>query len=173
MVAGELRCRLAFRPFSLPTSSPAIVPRSTFRVARGLLAEYAGAEGYIYPWGHLIEQTAEPLRSLAGGARGHVGPAVGATRGIASAHRRAADARATRRSSRAAAPSSAGYPVTGCRGASRRSPHALLGLLLADPGTAGAVRQWLATPFLTRRLAAVCLDSVERRVEEVLRMDAP
>jgi hypothetical protein len=48
----------------------------------------------------------------------------------------------------------------------------LFALLLADPAAATAVRQWLATPFLTELLPPL-LSSIERRVEEVLRGGSP
>jgi hypothetical protein len=61
-----------------------------------------------------------------------------------------------------------GLVARGCQGASRRSPHALFTLLLADPRAATAVRRWLAMSLLTEFLPTV-LKSVERRVGDLLR----
>lgn len=142
------------------------------RGKRGLLAEYAGAEGYAYRWGQLIEirlgryilwrvipvamwdhlverRAGSPL--LIEELLTRVQP------GIRPALRRHLPRDVL---------------LTGCQGASRRSPHALFALLLADPAAATAVRHWLATPFLTELLPPL-LSRVERHVEEILRGGSP
>ena len=135
---------------------------------KGLIAEYAGAEGYAYGWGHLIEQRLgrfvlwrvvpvtlwERLSKLRAGSplliedvltlvQPDVHPAL-------------------------ASHLPAGVLLTGSQGQSRRSPHALFALLLADPRAVTAIRHWLATPFLTELLPTL-LNSVEGRVVELLR----
>jgi hypothetical protein len=62
----------------------------------------------------------------------------------------------------------AGVVARGCQGTSRRSPHALFTLLLTEPRAVIAVRQWLASPFLTDLLASL-LNNIERGVEDLLR----
>ncbi len=117
---------------------------------RGLIAEYAGAEGYAYRMGPSHRGALGPLRPVARRSRRPLGAALGATRRIAVAHRRAVDARAAGHLvPRWCRTFPRGVLLAGCQGASRRSPHALFALLLADPPAATAVRQWLATPFLT------------------------
>ena len=86
---------------------------------RGLIAEYAGAEGYAYRWGHLIESSVGPLRPVARRSRRPLGAALGCTRRIATAHRRAADARAAGHPSRTGAASSLRCR---CARLSRRQP---------------------------------------------------
>jgi len=138
---------------------------------RGLIAEYAGAEGYAYRWGHLIEVRLgrfvlwrvvpvalwERLSDVRVGSpmlieelltlmQPRIPPALGPH-----------------------LPS--GVVARGCQGASRRSPHALFALLLADPASTAAVRQWLAAPFLTDLLPPLLM-SVECRVEKILRNGA-
>ena len=135
---------------------------------RGLIAEYAGAEGYAYRWGHLIEvglgrfvlwrvvpvalwgrlsdvRAGSPLliEDVLTLVQPHIHPAL-------------------------ASQLPAGVRLTGCQGQSRRSPHALFALLLADPRAATAVRRWLAMSLLTEFLPTL-LNSVERRVTELLR----
>ncbi len=117
---------------------------------RGLIAEYAGAEGYAYAWGHLIEQR------LGRFVLWRVVP-VALWEGLS-------DVRAG--SLQPHLPS--GVVVRGCQGASRRSPHALFTLLLTDPRVVTAVRHWLAMSLLTEFLPTL-LNSVERRVTELLR----
>jgi hypothetical protein len=139
---------------------------------RGLLAEYAGAEGYAYPWGQLIEirlgryilWRVVPVAMWAHLEERRAGSPLLSeellTRvqpGIRPALRRHLPRDVL---------------LAGCQGASRRSPHALFALLLADPAAASAVRQWLATPFLTEVLPPL-LSRVERRVEEILRRPSP
>ena len=135
---------------------------------RGLIAEYAGGEGYAYRWGHLIEvrlgrfvlwrvvpvalwERLSPLRAgsplLIEEQLTLVQPGI---RPALEPH----------------LPS--GVVARGCQGASRRSPHALFTLLLTEPRAATAVRHWLATPFLTVLLPTL-LNSVESRVVELLR----
>jgi hypothetical protein len=63
-----------------------------------------------------------------------------------------------------------GLVVRGCQGASRRSPHALFALLLADPRAATAVRHWLAMSLLTELLPTLPT-SVEGRLACLLRCD--
>jgi hypothetical protein len=142
------------------------------RGKRGLLAEYAGAEGYACPWGQLIEsrlgryilwrvvpvamwdhlvERREGSPLLIEELLTRVQP------GIRPALRRHLPRHVL---------------LAGCQGASRRSPHALFALLLADPAAATAVRQWLATPFVTELLPPL-LSRVERRVEEILRRGSP
>ena len=135
---------------------------------RGLIAEYAGAEGYAYRWGHLIEVRLgrfvlwrvvpvalwERLSDVRGGSpllieelltlmQPGVSPAL-------EPH----------------LPS--GVVARGCQGASRRCPHALFALLLADPRVATAVRHWLAMSLLTELLPTL-LTSVEGRLASLLR----
>jgi hypothetical protein len=135
---------------------------------RGLIAEYAGAEGYAYRWGHLIEvrlgrfvlwrvvpvalwdrlsdvRAGSPLliEELLTLVQRDVHPAL-------------------------ASHLPAGVLLTGFQGASRRSRHALFALLLADPRGATAVRRWLAMSLLTEFLPTL-LNSIERRVTELLR----
>jgi len=135
---------------------------------RGLIAEYAGGEGYAYRWGHLIEvrlgrfvlwrvvpvalwERLSPLRAgsplLIEELLTLVQPGI---RPALEPH----------------LPS--GVVARGCQGASRRSPHALFTLLLIEPSAATAIRHWLATPFLTELLPTL-LNSVESRVVELLR----
>ena len=135
---------------------------------RGLIAEYAGAEGYAYHWGHLIEVRLgrfvlwrivpvalwERLSGIRAGSPLLIEELLTLVQpGI----RPALEPHLP-----------AGIVARGCQGASRQSPHALFALLLADPRAAGAVRQWLATPFLTD-LLPILLDSVQRRVADLLR----
>jgi hypothetical protein len=61
-----------------------------------------------------------------------------------------------------------GLVARGCQGASRRSPHALFTLLLTEPRSATAVRDWLASPFLIDRLPSL-LNDVERGVANLVR----
>jgi hypothetical protein len=135
---------------------------------RGLIAEYAGAEGYAYRWGHLIEVRLgrfvlwrvvpvalwERLTDVRAGSpllieelltlvQPGINPAL-------EPH----------------LPS--GVLPRGCQGASRRSPHTLFTLLLPDPRVVTAVRQWLASPFLTDVLPPL-LNNIERAVADLLR----
>jgi hypothetical protein len=135
---------------------------------RGLIAEYTGAEGYAYSWGHLIEhrlgrfvlwrvvpvalwdqlverRAGSPLliEDLVTLMHGSIRPAL-------EPHL------------------PAGVVARGCQGASRRSPHALFMLLLTEPGLVTAVRHWLATPFLTELLPPL-LQSTEQCVADLLR----
>jgi len=139
---------------------------------KGLLAEYAGAQGYPCRWGQLIEI------QLGRFVLWRVVPVVMWDRRLG---RRAGsqlliDELLTlvqpgiHRTLRPHLPP--GLLLTGCQGARRRSPHALFALLLADPSANSAVRQWLATPFLTALLPPRLM-SVECRVEEVLRTGTP
>jgi hypothetical protein len=135
---------------------------------RGLIAEYAGAEGYAYRWGHLIEVR------LGRFVLWRVVPVA--------LWERLSDVRAgspllieelltlVQRDVHPALASHlpAGALLTGFQGASRRSRHALFALLLADPRAATAVRRWLARSLLTEFLPTL-LNSVERRVTELLR----
>jgi len=134
---------------------------------RGLIAEYAGSEGYAYRWGHLIEvrlgrfvlwrvvpvalwERLSPLRAgspllieelltlVQPGIRPALEPHLPSV-----------------------------VVARGCQGASRRSPHALFTLLLTEPRAATAVRDWLAAPFLTDLLPPL-LHSIERRVADLL-----
>jgi hypothetical protein len=138
------------------------------RGKRGLIAEYAGAEGYAYRWGHLIEVGLgrfvlwrvvpvalwERLSNVRAGSplliedlltlvQPEIPPAL--------------DPRLP-----------PGIQLTGCQGASRRSPHALFALLLADTRAATAVRHWLAMSLLTELLPTL-LTSVEGRLAGLLR----
>lgn len=135
---------------------------------RGLIAEYAGAEGYAYRWGHLIEVR------LGRFVLWRVVPVA--------LWERLSDVRAgspllieeLQTLMQPGIPPAlephlpAGVVARGCQGASRRSPHALFTLLLIEPGAATAVRQWLAAPFLTDLLPPL-LHSIERRVADLLR----
>ena len=135
---------------------------------RGLIAEYAAAEGYAYPWGQLIEIRLgryilwrvipvamwDQLAQQRAGSQLLIEELLTLVQpGIRPALRRHLPREVL---------------LAGCQGASRRSPHALFALLLADPAAATAVRQWLAAPFLTELLPPL-LSRVERRVEEILR----
>lgn len=138
---------------------------------RGLLAEYAGAEGYAFRWGRLIEVQLgrfvlwrvvpvalwERLSPLRAGSPLFIEELLTLVQpGIRPTLERHLPP---------------GLLLTGCQGASRRSPHALFALLLTDPDTTGAVRHWLATPFLTDLLPPL-LVSVECGVEQILRKGA-
>lgn len=134
---------------------------------RGLIAEYAGADGYAYRWGHLIEarlgrfvlwrvvpvamweQLAERLagsplliEELLTRVQASISPALESQL-------------------------PPGVRLTGCQGTSRRSPHALFALLLVEPRAASVVRHWLGTTFL-RDLLPPLLTGVERKVSKVL-----
>ena len=138
---------------------------------RGLLAEYAGAHGYACRWGHVLEIQLgrfvlwrvvpvamwEQLTERRVGSQLLIEELLTLVQpGI----HPALDAHLPR-----------GLLLTGCQGATRRSPHALFALLLADPKAANAVRQWLATPLLTDVLPHL-LDRVECRVNRILRKGA-
>ncbi len=135
---------------------------------RGLIVEYAGAEGYAYRWGHLVEVGLgrfvlwrvvpvalwERLSDIRAGSPLLIEDLLTLVQpGISPAlepH----------------LPS--GVVARGCQGASRRSPHALFALLLADPRAATAVRHWLAMSLLTELLPTL-LTSVEGRLAGLLR----
>jgi len=139
---------------------------------RGLLAEYAGAEGYAYRWGQLIEIRLGRYilwRVIPVAMWDHlVERRAGSPLLIEDLLTRVQPG--TRPALRRHLPRD--VLLTGCQGASRRSPHALFALLLADSAAATAMRQWLATPFLTEVLPPL-LSRVERRVEEILRGGSP
>ena len=135
---------------------------------RGLIAEYAGAEGYAYRWGHLIEV--------------RVGRFVMWRVVPVALWERLSDVRAgsplvieelltlvqprIRPALEPHLPS--GIVARGCQGASRRSPHALFTLLLTEPRAATAVRDWLAGPFLIDLLPSL-LNDIERGVANLVR----
>ena len=135
---------------------------------RGLIAEYAGAEGYAYAWGHLIEQR------LGRSVLWRVVPVA--------LWERLSDVRAESpllieelltlmqpRIPPALEPHlPSGVVARGCQGASRHSPHALFTLLLTEPRAATAVRDWLARPFLIDLLPSM-LNDVERGVANLVR----
>ncbi len=135
---------------------------------RGLIAEYAGAEGYAYQWGHLIEVRLgrfvlwrvvpvalwERLSDVRAGSPLLIEELLTL---VQPAIRPALEPHLP-----------TGTVARGCQGASRRSPHALFALLLSDAASTAAVRQWLATPFLTDLLPTL-LDSVQCRVADLLR----
>ena len=138
---------------------------------RGLIAEYAGAEGYAYRWGHLIEARL---------GRFVLWRVVPVAMWEQFAERRAGSpllieellTRVQASISPAMEPQlPPGVRLTGCQSTSRRSPHALFALLLVEPCVTTAIRHWLATPFLTDLLPPVLM-SVECRVQEVLRTGA-
>ena len=135
---------------------------------RGLLAEYAGAEGYAHPWGQPIEirQGCYILWRVIPVTMWHqlVERRAGSPLLIEELLTRVQPG--IRPALRRHLPRD--VLLTGCQGASRRSPHALFALLLADPAAATAVRQWLATPFLPELLPPL-LSSIEHRVDEILR----
>lgn len=139
---------------------------------RGLIAEYAGAEGYAYRWGQLIEVRLgryilwrvipvamwDQLAQQRAGSQLLIEELLTLVQpGIRPALRRHLPRDVL---------------LAGCQGASRRSPHALFALLLADPAAATAVRQWLATPFLIDLLPRL-LGAVEHDVAEILRIRRP
>ena len=135
---------------------------------RGLIAEYAGAEGYAYAWGHLIEV------GLGRFVLWRVVPVA--------FWERLSDVRA--RSPllieelltlmQPGIPPAlephlpSGVVLRGFQGASRRSPHALFTLLLTEPRAATAVRDWLASPFLIDVLPPL-LNNIERGVADLVR----
>ena len=135
---------------------------------RGLIAEYAGAEGYAYRWGHLIEVRLDRF------VLWRIVPVV--------LWERLSDVRAGSpllieellTLVQPAIPPAlephlpSGVVARGCQGASRRGPHALFALLLADPRAATAVRHWLAMSLLTELLPAL-LTGVEGRLAGLLR----
>jgi hypothetical protein len=134
---------------------------------RGLIAEYAGAEGYAYAWGHLIEVR------LGRFVLWRVVPVA--------LWERLSDVRAGSpllieelltlmqpRIPPALEPHlPSGVVARGCQGASRRSPHALFTLLLTEPRAATAVRDWLASPFLIDLLPSL-LNDIERGVADLM-----
>ncbi len=135
---------------------------------RGLIAEYAGAEGYVYRWGHLIEQRSarfvlwrvvpvalwERLSDVRAGSPLLIEELLTLMQpGISP-------------SLEPHLPS--GVVVRGCQGAGRRSPHALFTLLLTEQCHVTAVRRWLAAPFVADLLPTL-LDSVEQRMVDLLR----
>ena len=135
---------------------------------RGLIAEYAGAEGYAYRWGHLIEV------GLGRFVLWRVVPVA--------LWERLSDVRAGSPLlieelltlmqpgiSPALEPHlPSGLVLRGFQGASRRSPHSLFTLLLTEPRAASAVRDWLASPFLIDVLPPL-LNNIERGVADLVR----
>jgi hypothetical protein len=121
------------------------------RGKRGLIAEYAGAEGYAYGWGHLIE-----IR-LGRFVLWRVVP-------VAMWHQLA--------ERRAGSPLLIEDLLTLVQPGIRPALESHLAPGLRLTGCQGAVRHWLATPFLTQLLPPL-LNRVECRVEEVLRNGAP
>lgn len=134
---------------------------------RGLIAEYAGAEGYAYRWGHIIEVRLgryvlwrivpvamwEQLTERRAGSPLSIEDLLTRVQpGVRPALRRHLPRDVL---------------LTGCQGASRRSPHALFALLLADPGAAPTSRHWLATRLLTDLLPPL-LHGIEREVANLL-----
>ena len=135
---------------------------------RGVIVEYAGAEGYAYRRGHLIEVGLgrfvlwrvvpvalwERLSNVRAGSPLLIEELLTLVQpGICPAlepH----------------LPS--GVVARGCQGASRRSPHALFTLLSTEPRAAPAVRHWLASPFLINVLPPL-LNDVERGVTDLVR----
>jgi hypothetical protein len=135
---------------------------------RGLIAEYAGAEGYAYRWGQLIEVRLgrfvlwrvvpvalwERLSDVRAGSPLLIEELLTLVQpGI----RPALEPHLL-----------SGVTARGCQGASRHSPHALFTLLVTEPRDVTAVRHWLATPFLTDLVPSL-LHSIERRVADFLR----
>jgi len=135
--------------------------------ARGLIAEYTGAAGYAYGWGHIIEirhgryvlWRFVPVGMWEALAPYRVGSPLLIEELISLAEP------AVRRSLRRLPHD---VLLVGRQGARRRSRHALFSLLLADPDIETAVRQWLATDFLLGRLPH-WLRTVEQHVGEILR----
>jgi hypothetical protein len=139
---------------------------------RGLIAEYAGAEGYSSRWGHLIELRLgnlvlwrvvpvamwDDLAERRAGSRLPIEELVTLVQ---------PDIRPL-----LASQLPRGLLLTGCQGASRLSLHALFALLLVEPRAATAVRHWLAAPFLTDLLPSL-LRSIEGRVADFLRNASP
>jgi len=135
---------------------------------RGLIAEYGGAEGYAYQWGHLIEVRLgrfvlwrivpvalwERLSDVRAGSPLLIEELLMLVQpGI----------------SHALEPYlPSGVAARGCQGASRRSPHALFTLLLTEPRAVASVRQWLASAFVIDVLPSL-LDNVERGVADLVR----
>lgn len=134
---------------------------------RGLLTEYAGAEGYAYRWGHLIEVRLgryvlwrivpvamwEQLTERRALSQLLIEELLTLVQpGVRPALRRHLPRDVL---------------LTGCQGASRRCPHALFALLLADPSAATATRHWLATRLLTDLLPPL-LHGIEREVTNLL-----
>ena len=135
---------------------------------RGLIAEYAGAEGYAYRWGHLIEVRLgrfvvwrvvpvalwERLSDVRAGSPLLIEELLTL---VQSGIRPALEPHLP-----------AGIVARGCQGASRRSPHALFTLLLTEAGAASAVRDWLASSFLIDLLPSL-LNDIERGVANLVR----
>ena len=135
---------------------------------RGLIAEYAGAEGYAYQWGHLIEARLgrfvlwrivpvalwERLSDVRAGSPLLIEELLTFVQPV------------IRPALEPHLPS--GVVARGCQGASRRSPHALFTLLLTEPRVATIVRQWLASSFLIDVLPSL-LNNVERGVADLVR----
>ena len=135
---------------------------------RGLIAEYAGAEGYAYRWGHLIEVRLgrfvlwrivpvalwERLSDVRAGSPLLIEELLTLVQpGI----RPALEPHLP-----------VGIVARGWQGASRRSPHALFALLLTEPRVVTTVRQWLASSFLIDVLPSL-LNNVERGVADLVR----
>ena len=135
---------------------------------RGLIAEYAGAEGYAYQWGHLIEVRLgrfvlwrvvpvalwEGLSDVRAGSPLLIEELLTLVQpGI----RPALEPHLP-----------AGIVARGWQGASRRSPHALFTLLLTEPRAVTTVRQWLASSFLIDVLPPL-LNNVQRSVADLVR----
>ena len=135
---------------------------------RGLIAEYAGAEGYAYRWGHLIEVR------LGRFVLWRVVPVAFWER---LSNVRAWSPLAIEELLTLMQPGicpalephlPSGLILRGFQGASRRSPHALFTLLLTEPRAATDVRDWLARPFLIDLLPSM-LNDVERGVANLVR----
>ena len=135
---------------------------------RGLIAEYAGAEGYAYSWGHLIE---------VGLGRFVLWRVVPVALWERLSDVRAGSPRLIEELLTLMQPDispalephlPSGLVLRGFQGASRRSPHALFTLLLTEPRAATAVRDWLASAFLIDLLPPL-LNDIERGVANLVR----
>jgi hypothetical protein len=143
-------------------------PEHVLSGKRGLIGEYAGAEGYAYRWGQIIELRLGryvlwrivPVAMWDQLTERRTRPQLLIEDWVTLVQPGIRTALQSR------------LPPTvllaGCQGATRRCPHALFALLLADPHAAAATRHWLTTRFLTELLPPL-LHGVERRVADLLR----
>lgn len=140
-----------------------LVPEQVLGRQTGLLTEYAGAEGYAYSWGQLVEQSFgafvvwrivpveiwEHLEKARQGSRLFIWEVLTELQPM------------VRPKLEAKLP--AGLRITGCQGAGRRNQHALFSLLLVEISAIDSVRQWLGGMFLHELLPEL-LASIERHL---------
>lgn len=140
-----------------------LAPDQVLSQKTSLLTEYAGAEGYAYSWGQLVEQSFggfviwrivpveiwERLEKARKDSRLFIWEAMTELQPM------------VRPKLEAKLP--AGLLMTGCQGAGRRNQHALFSLLLIEKSAMDAVRQWLSGTFLHELLPEL-LVSIERHL---------